>query len=127
MIRTVLASLLCTVALQGCTHSPSQSTSGAALPAPRGSAQYGAFGLDLTTQDRTVKPGNDFFRYADGHWLDTNTIPADRSSWGVFAELDERARADLRQIIEAIPADAVPGSAAQKIRDFYRSYVDTDA
>ena len=143
MVRTAMLSLLCTGVLLGCTHAPSQSASGAAAPGappakgnlasqlpprpPQDHAQYGDFGLDLTSRDPSVKPGNDFFRYADGHWLDTNTIPADRTSWGVFAELDERARGDLKQIIEAIPADAPPGSPQQKIRDFYRSYVDTDA
>jgi len=128
--------LLCSLALMGCSHAPPQqaasgtataTATGTATASPKGRAQFGAFGLDLTSQDPSVKPGDDFYRYADGHWLDTNTIPADRSRWGVFTELDERARADLRQIIEAIPADAAPGSPQQKIRDFYRSYIDADA
>jgi putative endopeptidase len=138
MIRTVFVSMLCGALLLGCTHAPAQRPPAQRPPAERppaerpaggaaqAHAQYGDFGLDLTAQDRSVKPGNDFFRYANGHWLDTHTIPADRSSWGVFAELDERAREDLRQIIESIPADAAPGTPQQKIRDFYRSYVDTD-
>src|SRR6185437_15643316 len=42
-------------------------------------------------------------------------------------ELDERAQEDLRNIVEALPADAPHGSPEQKIRDFYRSYVDTAA
>jgi putative endopeptidase len=142
MVRIAMLSLLCIGALLACTHAPSQSASVGAAPEtpakgtvanrvppqpPKAHAQYGDFGLDLTSHDTSVKPGNDFFRYADGHWLDTNTIPADRSSWGVFAELDERARGDLKQMIEAIPADAPPGSPQQKIRDFYRSYMDTAA
>ena len=121
MIRASLTGLACTAALVVCFQ-----------PAPaaqvsKGQPQFGAFGLDLSTYDKSVKPGDDFYRYADGHWLDTHTIPADRSSWGVFAELDERARADLRQIVEAIPADAPHGSPQQKVRDFYRSFIDTDA
>ena len=127
MIRTGMVSLLCTVALVGCTHAPSQSTAGAATAPPQKHAQYGAFGLDLSEHDTTVKPGNDFFQYADGHWLQTTSIPADRARWGVFDELDERAREDLRKIVEALPADAPRGSPEQKIRDFYRSYVDTAA
>lgn len=129
MTRLAPAGLLCTVALLGCSHSPTQpvaadTTSEGGARAP---AQIGAFGLDPTAHDPTVRPGDDFYRYADGHWLDSNTIPADRSAWGVFAELDERARGDLRQIVETIPADAAPGGPQQKIRDFYRSYIDTDA
>ncbi len=127
MIRTGMVSLLCTVALLGCTHAPSQSAAGGSTAPPQKHAEYGAFGLDLSEHDTTVKPGNDFFQYADGHWLQTNSIPADRARWGVFDELDERAREDLRQIVEALPADAPHGSPEQKIRDFYRSYVDTAA
>ena len=136
MVRTGMVSLLCTVALLGCTHAPSQTAArvqtasreqaGTTAP-PKEHAQYGAFGLDLSEHDTTVKPGNDFFQYADGHWLQTNSIPADRARWGVFDELDERARENLRKMVEAIPADAPRGSAQQKIRDFYRSYVDTAA
>jgi putative endopeptidase len=126
MIRAFPACLLCAAVLAGCSHSPAQPSSTSAAAA-REKAQIGAFGLDLTAHDPSVKPGDDFYRYADGHWLDTHSIPADRSSWGTFAELDERARSDLRQIVEWIPAEAAPGSVQQKIRDFYRSYVDTDA
>ena len=123
MIRASLIGLACTAALGVCFQ-PAQA---AQASTSKGQPQFGAFGLDLSTHDKSVKPGDDFYRYADGHWLDTNTIPADRSSWGVFAELDERARADLRQLVEAIPADVPQGSAQQKVRDFYRSFVDTDA
>lgn len=129
MIRPTLAGLLCTAALLGCSHSPAQpANDGAATAGPaKGQAQIGAFGLDLATHDTSVRPGDDFYRYADGHWLDTHSIPPDRSAWGVFAELDERAREDLRQLVEALPADAPPGSPQRKVRDFYRSYIDTDA
>jgi putative endopeptidase len=125
-MRAPLAGLLCATALLGCSHAPSQATSNGAT-ASGAHAQIGDFGLDLTTRDPSVKPGDDFYRYAEGHWLDTHTIPADRAIWGVFTELDERARADLRQLVEAIPADVAPGSPQQKVRDFYRSYLDTDA
>ncbi len=133
MIRASLAGLACTAALLACFQStvPAAQAATEASAASAGfqvaSPKYGAFGLDLSTHDQSVKPGDDFYRYADGHWLDTNTIPADRSSWGAFAELDERARGDLRQIVEAIPADAAHGSPQQKVRDFYRGFLDTDA
>jgi putative endopeptidase len=90
-------------------------------------AQIGAWGLDLTTHDTTVKPGDDFFRYANGHWLETHEIPADRARWGSFDALDEDAQRKVHELIEALPADAPAGSAEKKVSDFYRAYMDTAA
>ena len=89
------------------------------------SPKLGAFGIDLSARDANVKPGDDFYRYANGRWLDTASIPADRATWGSFAVLDERATANLREIVENLPATAAAGSNQQKVRDFYRSFVDT--
>lgn len=90
-------------------------------------AQIGKWGLDLTAQDSAVKPGDDFYRYADGHWLGSAQIPSDRTSWNAFSQLAEKAQHDLRSIAESLPADAPPGSTEQKVGDYYRTYLDTDA
>jgi predicted metalloendopeptidase len=89
-------------------------------------AEIAPWGLDLSMRDKSVKPGDDFYRYADGHWLDTHTIPPDRTRWGSFDELQERSEKRVRAIIEALPADAPAGSVAQKVGDYYRAYLDTD-
>ncbi|HVY82089.1 MAG TPA: M13 family metallopeptidase [Steroidobacteraceae bacterium] len=89
-------------------------------------ARIGKWGIDLTSRDASVKPGDDFYRYAIGHWLDTNEIPPDRTSWSTFAMLANEAEQQLRELIEALPADAPPGSNAQKVRDMYRTYLDTN-
>jgi putative endopeptidase len=99
----------------------------AAPAATPGHAQIGAFGLDLTGGDPSVKPGDDFYTYANGRWQETAEIPPDRASWGAFAILQERSLQQLRGILEGLPADAPPGSNEQKLRDFYRAYLDTDA
>jgi putative endopeptidase len=124
--------------LAGCTatHAPSAAapspTAATALPAgnaseaPAGHAQIGAWGLDLGAHDTAVKPGDDFYRYAEGKWLDASQIPPDRTSWGSFAELADRAEHQIRAITEALPADAPAGSTEQKAGDFYRAYLDTD-
>src|SRR5215472_5223667 len=93
--------------------------------APR--AQIAPWGLDLTDRDTSVKPGDDFYRYADGHWLDTQHIPPDRTRWGSFEELEELSEQRLHAIVEALPPGAPAGSSAQKIGDYYRAYLDTDA
>jgi putative endopeptidase len=90
-----------------------------------GRAQIGAWGLDLTSQDSTVRPGDDFYRYADGKWLESNQIPPDRTSWGSFVELADRAEHQVRGIVESLPQDAPQGSNEQKAGDFYRSFLDT--
>jgi putative endopeptidase len=96
------------------------------MPPPLPPAQIGKWGIDLTQRDASVKAGDDFYRYAIGHWLDTNEIPPDRTSWSTFAVLANEAEQRLREMIEALPADAPAGSNAQKVRDLYRTYLDTD-
>ncbi|HEY6823471.1 MAG TPA: M13 family metallopeptidase N-terminal domain-containing protein, partial [Steroidobacteraceae bacterium] len=99
----------------------------AAAAAAAGHAQLGSFGLDLSGGDPSVKPGDDFARYANGRWLDTAQIPPDRASWGSFAMLRERSLQQVRDILEALPNESPQGSNEQKLHDFYRSYLDTDA
>lgn len=84
-------------------------------------------GLDLAGFDRTVRPQDDLFRFVNGEWLRTTTIPADRSNYGAFTMLDDKAQADLRALVEE--AAAAPnrpiGSDAQKVGDFYVSFMDS--
>jgi predicted metalloendopeptidase len=89
--------------------------------------RIGTWGLDLAAGDRSVKPGDDFYRYADGNWLDTTRIPPDRTSWSSFVELGERSEREIHEIAESLPADAPQGSTEQKAGDFYRAYLDTAA
>ena len=56
------------------------------------SPKLGKWGVDLTSLDRSVKPGDDFFLYVNGGWLKTAQIPSDASSWGSFNELREGSR-----------------------------------
>jgi predicted metalloendopeptidase len=84
-------------------------------------------GLDLSGYDRSVRPQDDLFRFVNGEWLRRTQIPADRSNYGAFTALDDKAQADLKAIIEeaAGATDRAPGSDAQKAGDFYLSYMDT--
>jgi putative endopeptidase len=88
-------------------------------------AAIGAFGLDLAAGKPQVKPGDDFFAYANGGWLDGFTIPADKASFGPFDRLDELSKDRVRGIIEqAAAAHAPAGSPAQQIGDYYAAYID---
>src|SRR5579872_6448048 len=92
-----------------------------------GHTQYGSFGLDLAAGDRSVRPGDDFYRYANGHWLDTQKIPADRARWGPMDEVAELTDERVNRLIEQLPPDAPAGSLEQKVGDYYRAFVDQAA
>jgi putative endopeptidase len=124
--RGVLLGFALLAALAACANANRPVTDAKARAAPH-QAQIGAFGLDLSARDLTVRPGDDFFRYANGHWLDTHEIPADRPSWGSPEALQEDAQKKVRALIEALPTDAPAGSIEQKVGDFYRAYMDTEA
>jgi len=96
----------------------------AGAPAPA----IGRYGLDLAGGDPALRPGDDFYRYANGRWLASTTLPADRTSWGTFARLREESDAHVHEILEAAAAgNAAAGSNARKIGDYYASFLDTAA
>jgi putative endopeptidase len=100
----------------------------ALLPAAALRAQDSIPGLDAAGMDRTVRPGDDFFGYADGTWLRDTEIPPDRGSVGSFLIAGQRAAVQLTEIVTGAAATAAPaGSDLQKIGDFYRSFLDTTA
>src|SRR5262245_8608092 len=72
-------------------------------------ARIGKWGVDLSYRDPSVKAGDDFYRFAIGHWLDSNEIPADRTSWSTFAVLADEAERQLRGLVEALPDDSPTG------------------
>lgn len=93
---------------------------------PEPKAAIGTWGFDTTGMDTAVKPGDDFFKYANGKWLETTKIPDDQTRWGAFSKLALEAEERVQEIIKTVPSDAPAGSAEQKVHDFYHSYLDTD-
>ena len=90
--------------------------------------EIGDFGVDLAARDLAVKPGDDFYEYANGTWFANNEIPADRTRWGSFDILRERAEHDVKAIIDEVAASGgAPGSKAKMVADCYNSYVDVEA
>ncbi len=74
-------------------------------------------GIDRGSLDPTCKPCQDFWRYANGGWMDKNPIPARFSSWGPASVLAEGTREHLRDILEA--------SKGTKVGDVYAACMDT--
>jgi putative endopeptidase len=79
-------------------------------------------GVQLSSIDKTCKPCQDFYHFANGEWLKNNPIPAAYPSWNSFSSLQERNQTHLKEILEKAEASsAAPGSNEQKIGDFYSS------
>jgi len=85
---------------------------------------YGAWGYDLTGQDPTVKPGTDFFLYANGSWLKRIEIPADRVAFGVTDEMNDLSERMTRKLIEDAAIDPSRDPDAIKIGAAYRAFMD---
>ena len=107
------------------TPGPAQAEAPAAAPTPSPAPRptYGTFGVDTAGMDPSVAPGDSFYRYVNGKWVEGTEIPADRSSFGMFTRLGEKAEQDTRAIIEA-QQGAAEGSEARKIGDLFASYMD---
>ena len=94
---------------------------GAADPPP---APPPVSGIDPDSFDRKVRPQDDLFHHVNGAWLAKTDIPADKASYGAFDILFDKAQADLRTIVEdAGKSASTAGSEAQKIGDFYASFM----
>jgi len=95
---------------------------------PAGKPMYGTFGFDTAGMDKAVLPGNDFGEYANGTFLKELVIPADLSSYGMFAKLRDLSQERTRSVIEAAAkTNAAPGTDAAKVGDYYASFMDEAA
>jgi putative endopeptidase len=84
--------------------------------------------FDTAGMDSTVKPGDNFFLYANGAWMKTAVIPDDQSGWGSFYTLYQDNLKKLRGILEdAAKTEHAKGSVEQKLGDYYASGMDTVA
>ncbi len=83
-------------------------------------------GFDPTAIDKSINPCQDFYQYACGNWMKTNAVPADKSRWGRFDQLQEHNFYILRDILES--AQSKPNSPIEKkVGDFYASCMDESA
>ncbi|MCL6698068.1 M13 family metallopeptidase [Sphingomonas sp. NSE70-1] len=96
--------------------------------AEAGEAAVSASGIDLKAMDKNVKPGDDFYAYANGGWMNATEIPADRSSVGGFYIADQVREKHAKELIDGIlNSNPAAGSDEARIRDFYNAYLNTDA
>ena len=120
------------VLLAGCAHNaplPATPVEAAPVTEPDPAPQpekpkpvYGTYGFDTAGMDPAIKPGDEFYNYANGAWAKNTPIPADKSNYGSFNILDDNAKKQTHEILDAAKAD--PNS---KIGTAYATYLDTAA
>jgi putative endopeptidase len=113
-----VALLLTSLVAGGC----STRGGGAASSKPK----YGAFGLDVAGEDKNTKPGDDFFRFANGAWLDRTEIPADKPGYSLRLIMSETTERRLHELMQQDSASAShePSTKEGKVGAFYKSFMD---
>jgi putative endopeptidase len=137
MLRRLAIAL---IALAAFACSSSKPAAPAAAPAPSATmatpaaapaattAFFGPHGFALDAMDKSVRPCDDFYRFAVGHWRETHPLQPQYSRFGRFEEVTERNREVLRGILEEDAAKkAAPGTAEQKVGDFYAACMNEQA
>jgi putative endopeptidase len=83
-------------------------------------------GFSVEFMDRSVKPGDDFYRYVNGTWLKNNPVPPEYSRWGAFSEITKNNDYIIKEILDESAKGTAPhGSNTQKIGDLYFTAMDT--
>src|SRR6266513_3233637 len=91
-----------------------------------GKPQYGTWGFDIDGADLKSKPGDDFFRYANGAWLDRVQIPADKAAYSLRLAMTDLTEQRLHDLMEenAKKAEPKPATIEGKVGAFYKSFMD---
>ena len=85
--------------------------------------------IDPANMNMSVKPGDDFFEYANGAWIKNNAIPADKTSWGSFIMLRDENNKNLITLLKEVSTTSghPKGSLKQRVGDLFASGMDTVA
>ena len=116
------ASAAAMVAALAGSQALAQDAGPAAMPATA-PAHYGTWGVDLTTENKTVNPGDDFFMYTEGKWYDAAVIPSDQASSGVGYDVFNRSLGQMRTLIESAARDPKTPEARQ-IGALFNAFMD---
>ena len=124
MLKSRLMAAACALALVSgpafaqTVNAPSDPAAAHATPT------LGTWGFDLEGRDLSVQPGDDFEAYANGTWLATHDIPADKSSYGAFDMLYDLSQEQLKAIIESSAANPGESADAALVGAMYGAFMD---
>ena len=102
-------------------------TPASTAPAAPAKVALGAFGIDTAEMDTSVNPGDDFYKYVNGKWLATATMPADKARYGSFDALRDKSDADVHALLEGLKANPATDATEKKVADLYAAWMDEDA
>jgi putative endopeptidase len=100
----------------------------ASIGKPSGTPILGVWGFDMISMDKNVRPGDDFYRYAEGTWLKQTQLPAGTSVWGMLDMVQRRTAQQLANIIEETSDTKNRSDEGQRqMKAIYDGFVDVDA
>jgi putative endopeptidase len=111
------AALLAAAAATALVAAPASAQTAASATADAPHAKFGAWGVDLSTRDLSVKPGEDFQKYASGLWLKNTQIAADKPEASSFYELFDLSQEQLKDLVINAPADSKYGAMYKSMMD----------
>ncbi len=125
-MKKLISGALCSSLLlvTGCNSQNDLSTKNTAIDETTNQVRIS--GVELNNLDKSIRPGDNFYRYTNGGWLKNTVIPSDKTNVGSFTELRDKADSDVKAIIESLATknNLVAGSDEQKVADLFRSYMD---
>ena len=83
--------------------------------------------IDRANMDPSVKPGNNFYLYANGNWIKNNPVPGSKTRWGAFDALREESSQRLRALLDDAAASRDKGRVQQMVGNFFTSAMDSTA
>src|SRR4051794_35328709 len=126
-VKTAIMLALCGAAAVSMPGQAQQAAAPKAEAPKADAAKTDAAKTDAPQASATLRPGDDFFAWANGDWLTKTEIPADRSSWGAMGALAEETNQRIVKMIEDLAADKKAGPEARKVSDYYRAYMNEAA
>jgi len=84
-------------------------------------------GISISNMDKNSQPGDNFFRFVNGTWLDKTEIPSDKTSWGSFNELRKKTDIDALSILKDAASNPIYKSNTDqgKAVNLYKTIMDT--